>query len=107
MKQIFKAIAVIATALVLASCTNPNGRLAQEYRLTYNVHYPDTTVEKYKTFMSDPDEGFMSVSQYSFRGTDYIRMKAYRHKWYQDIIIKDLVSSTAPLEIVKYEKMED
>lgn len=107
MKQIFKAIAVIATALALASCTSPNGRLEQEYRLTYKVHYPDTTVEKYKTFMSDPDEGFMSVSQYSFRGTDYIRMKAYRHKWYQDIIIKVLVSSTAPLEIVKYEKVED
>lgn len=81
----------ILFALVLFLVTSCISNEVHKYQIVYNIYYPNGEVRK----VLDTYEGSIP-KLYSYRGTNYIRYETSKG------LQIDLISTTAPLEIVGY-----
>lgn len=93
MKKIILFLLILCT---LCSCVEHHKRT---YEVTYEIVYPDKTVEYTDTFnikMHSNDKSGDFVYVHSSRGTNYIS------HYYQ---YSNMVSSTCPLRLISYKRL--
>lgn len=97
MKKIILFLLILCT---LCSCSE-HRHTRRTYEVTYEIIYPDKTIEYTDTFNiemypSSFDESRDFVYVYSCRGTNYI---SHRRQY------SNMVSSTCPLRLISYKRL--
>lgn len=88
-----KFLAIIAAALLLASC----GANESECVITYRVYYTDSPVECTYRFTGGPTAGYILQS---YRGSN--NLDVYPRAF--PALTKRIASTTAPIEVVELKK---
>lgn len=91
-----KFLYIICLLFTLSSCND----LSRQYKVTYDIVYPDTTITYTETFNVEMTVGHMSEPDYvlvkSSRGTNYLKQK-----WQEG----EMVSSTCPIRVKSYKRI--